>query len=132
MPAYAPQPISTLSKSLTATGSTDVVNVTEAGVLSAIGIRTTAAADGTPTMTLDITIDGGTTQHLKVYTAATSFDPSLVAFNLNGTSGAGAANGVVLVLGTAYKTSLQVAANVTGASTSTGTVQVSVLRGKQL
>ncbi|MCB7129665.1 MAG: hypothetical protein J3T61_09025, partial [Candidatus Brocadiales bacterium] len=65
--AYEPQVLSSISKSLASLGSTDIVNVTEAGILLIIGIKVTTNIGGPVDANLDITVDGGTTRSLPLY-----------------------------------------------------------------
>lgn len=132
--AYEPQAASTIDKSLTATGSTDVVNVTEAGILLEIGILVnTGVSVSVPTVIIDITIDGGTTRSIELYTASLGWSASFKALAKRDVLSDGDTGGDVatLILGTPYLTSLQVAINVTTAADTTGAIQVSVLRGVQ-
>jgi len=127
--SYSPQPINTANASTASVASTDIVNVTEAGFLSAVALRVTSTVDGN-TSTLDITVDGGTTQHIKVYTASNTWDSGILPFNLSGASGSSSGNALVVPINITYSTSLHIAFNVTGAGT-IGAVQVSVMRSKK-
>lgn len=134
--AYEPQLVSSISKDITVTGSTDIVNVTESGILFSVGITVTTSISGTvPTVTLDITIDGGTTRAIELYTALISWPEKLKALMLTATnsfSGITANSRGRLIFGTPYLTSLQVAVNVTTAVGTAGVITAAVLRGVEL
>ena len=132
-PAIEPQVPSTISKSLTGTGSTDIFNGSEAGILLSIGIKVTTNVTGTPTATIDITADGGTTRSFPLYGGSTTWVNSFGALAGRdvGSEGQSVGDKAALILGIPYKTSLQVAINVTGAG-SAGVVEATVLRGVEL
>lgn len=141
--AYEPQVISTISKSLTSATSTNILNVTESGILDAIAIQVSAQLLGVNTTTIDCTIDGGTTRSIKLYTGQTTFDPGIIPFaNPAGTlnnavqavttmsaPGLYIGDSIILPFATPYRVSLQVAINVTSGG-SGGTINASVLRSK--
>ena len=79
MTAYEIQVLSSITKSIASTGSTDIVNVTEVGILLAIAFQGSVNLTGTPTVTLDITIGGGTKRSIKMYTASNSWDADFKA-----------------------------------------------------
>ena len=129
MPAFTPQAISSIAGNVAAIASTNIVNVTEGGVLNQIALNVTTPPDGAPTVTLVITIDGGTPISINLYTAALTWAASILPFAVIG-DGGNANDRLVLTLNTPYRSSLQVAFNVTGASATVGTVQASVLQSK--
>ena len=131
--AYEPQVVNSAAVDLTAIASTSIVNVTEAGILLSIGFFVTTVPDGTPTVTIDITVDGGTTRSIALYTAALTWATSFRALAARSDSDTGAASDVAaLILNVPYKTSLLVGIDVATATSSTGALMVSVLRGVQL
>lgn len=132
--AYEPQALSTINLPITSTGSTDIVNVTEAGKLLEVGIFVNVAVTGTfPAVDIDITVDGGTTRSVILYIGtAQSFDAPFLAVAAKIGTGGAPADTATLILGTPYKTSLQVAINVTTAAGTTGTITAAVLRGVEL
>lgn len=133
--AYEPQAASSISKLFTDGTSTDIVNVTEAGILFSIGVLvTTNATNGTTVASLDVTIDGGTTRSIVVYDGtvtgwANSFRS--LASRSDTDAGQTAADTAVLIFNSPYLTSLVVAINVTTVDVG-GAATFSVLRGIQL
>lgn len=122
-----------VSDDQTSTGTTNIVNVTEAGrLLSIVCIQSHASGpDGSPVSNLEITIDGGTTRTIKVHDGATTWATDgvaayMMASNDNGTA---ISDTFYLVFGTDYATSLLVAHNISTGTSTTGTFEFAVLRG---
>lgn len=127
----------TVSKSLTSTGSTDIVNVTETGRLISIAMTVAQALSGTtPVVTLDITVDGGTTRSIKMYTSALVWNADGLrpwSRNAETLDGQSLIDNFVIPFGSIrYKTSLQISINVTTAVGTNGFVRMNVIRGKKL
>lgn len=128
---YEPQSISAIARDVSGTGATDIINVTEAGILLDMGLLVTTAVTGTPVVTFEITIDGGTTRSVSVWNGSSNWVDSFkaVAARAEGAGkGSAAQDAALIVIGTPYKTSLQVAINVTTAA-GVGVITASVLRG---
>jgi len=124
---HRPRVPSTASRSLSATGTTTIVSVSEAGKLLEILLNTTATPTGTPSCQLQITIDGGTREDIVIYVAAATW---VKFWELNSPDGNDVgANGSVarIFLDVRYDTSLLIELNTTGAGTG-GTLAAHVLR----
>ncbi len=121
-----------VSDQVDGTGSVDIIDVTETGLLIGIGVVVSTNVTGTPTSVLEITVDGGTLRSLKVYDGATNwaFD-GLMNFADGSHLGATLGNKGVLWLHSRYASSLKVSHNVTGAG-SAGAISVGVIRGTKL
>jgi len=132
---HDPQAISLISKDFTLIGSTDVLNVTEAGILFGIGVIITTQPSGTvPTITIDTTVDGGTTRSIELNTASLTWQLGFqaVAGVDTNSDGSNINRKAYLRLGIAYQTSLQVAINVATVVGTQGAATFAVLRGIQL
>ena len=131
---YRPTSSFSAGIALNGTGLTNVVNVTEEGILSAIGILVATGPGGSITAALEIQVDGQTTESIAIYTAGITFQPAIRGWNTMG-DGAGAPGGgnsvLMIPVGLAYQTSLRVGINVTVAGSS-GSLDVNVMRGKRI
>lgn len=112
-------------RSLFAIGSTDVINVTETGKLLGILLRLNAGVSGTPTMRLEIVVDGGTQENIPVYSASKTWEPFFqrLVRVFNGSvvvNGDALNDAFYLWMDCHYKTSLIVRANCTGAGSGGG------------
>ena len=131
--AFDLQPWATGEIALDAIASTDILNATESGLLVSIAIIVPNTITDASTVTLDITVDGGTTRSLSVYNVSTGWDPAgLGAFRSFSGSGNAANNTAILVLNIRYLTSIQVALNVTDVAGAGDLLRVNVLRGIEL
>ena len=128
---------STVSDDITATGTTDIVNVTETGRLIAVTLYTTTAIGGgpIPVVDLEIVVDGGTTRTIALYDGATLTWTTAGIASLSTTEnlliGESPNDRLTMYVGTNYAISLRVSSNVTTAS-NTGAVTFGVLRGVAL
>ena len=125
-------PGAAVNRSLSATGSTDIVNVTEAGKLLGILLNVTAGVTGTPTMRLEIVVDGGTQENIPIYTASNTWEDFFrrlvgAMSAVNSIDGDTGSNAVYLLLDCLYDTSLVVRVNTTTAG-SAGAVDLWVVR----
>lgn len=62
---------STIAQSLTGTGSNDILNVTDRGVLKRIGLFITTAVTGSPVTVVRVTVDGKTATDYTIYNGST-------------------------------------------------------------
>ena len=126
--------LATISDALTATGVTNAVNATEQGILLGIYLRLTAAPDGSPISNLEIVIDGGSTRTIAMWNGSAVWVPAGIRlFSSDGRSGGNAVSDIAQILiGTKYKTSLRVGHNIATATSSTGALDIGVLRGVKL
>ena len=114
------------SVNLTGTGLTNMINVTETGQLCEIAISY-GAVSGTPTVNLEIQIDGQTTQTLSMLAGSGSLTDAAFAFALDDTGNAK----LRIPIFTRYKTSCRVGLNVSAAAAG-GTYKATVTRGKKI
>lgn len=125
----------TVTDAVTATGTTNIVSVTEAGVLLGIGINvSTAILGGTPDSTMEITIDGGTTRSFSVLIGQIEWNASQWLMVSSHTAGGGSAvrSHGFMPLNVPYATSLTVAHNIVDAASSTGAYDITVVKGLEL
>ena len=131
-PFQAYDPInSNVVDDLTALDTTDIVNLTEKGKLSEIVLSTGTAVTGSPTSTLEIIVDGGSTRTIKVHAANSRWDGSGAgAFTLGKQSAGGSANEdhAYIPINLEYAKSLVVRHNVSVVATA-GTLRITVFRG---
>ena len=124
-------PTTAATRALDAAASTDVINVTEAGRLLGILVHVTVAPTGTPTMRLEIVVDGGTQENITVYSASNTwaafFSRLISVVRGSGLNGDAIADGFLLQMNCPYESSLIVRANCTGAG-SAGSVDVYGIR----
>lgn len=128
-------PTTVATRALGSTGSTDVINVTETGKLLAILVYVTGVPAGSPTMRLEIVVDGGTQENIPLYEAANNWGDFFVRLtrattNLTNSNGSQADHNFYLLMDCPYQTSLIVRANCTGAG-SAGSVAVYGIRATQ-
>jgi len=128
--SYVPQALSTSVVSLTATGITNIVNETEAGVLNEIGIAINTVVLASATANLEIQIDGGSTISSPIFAGAATLSAAWKAVPGSGTSAVGDFR--VISFHVPYLTSVRVGINVTGAAGVTGELQVTVTRSKRI
>jgi len=124
----------TATDDLGATGTTDIVNVTETGVLLVIPFVCTVGITGTLTSVLEIVVDGGTTRTINVYTASSSWDAAGIGvwnLGVQNIVGATAKDHGVITIVSRYSSSLRVSHNISSAASS-GTIRFGVLRGTKL
>ena len=125
--SYQPQAADTAAIDLTATGVTNIISQTEKGILSSVGIRVNTVAATNVTATLEIQINGGSTQSISVYNGGVVFVTSLLALDGNGT-GSTIGDFRVINLNIPYQTSCRVGINVTSGSIGAGEIQVTGIR----
>lgn len=106
-----------ITRAFASTGSTDLINVTEAGKLLGIMLRVSGTITGSPIMRLEVVVDGGTQENIVVYNASTLW-VDFFKYLSNALSGQAMAGSVIddsflLLLDTTFETSLIVRANVT-------------------
>jgi len=129
--------LTVVSDALTATGSTDILNVTEIGVLMGISqlVTTTLSGATLPIFTLDITVDGGTLRTIKTYDNQANWaKDGFAMWEPEGTNaGGGNANDKMhMNFNSRYAVSLKVSHNGTQAITTAGIVNTGVLKGLKL
>lgn len=124
---------------VTSTGTTDIVNVTEAGRLLSIAVVVSVDVTGTASVSsIEIVVDGGTTRTISVRASSLTWDFSgLRPYGIFGTLTTGLigdtkGDSAIIVLGINYKTSLRVSHNITTAAGTAGTDEWSVIRGVEL
>lgn len=113
---------------LTSVATTLVINANEGGIISALCLKVLTNVTGTPTARVNITIDGGTTSQIVIYSAANMF-----FFNgyLSGTgTGATAGDSIIYPFNAPYNASIVVSFQVTGGATG-GTIGVALVRSKR-
>ena len=115
---------------LSAATSSDIIDVTESGILVAIYMRVLIAPTGTPTARLEFVIDGETQQNLTMYSAGTTWVAGFTPFGVSG-DGSSIGDRARIYLGLRYKTSCIVRANTTIAG-SAGDLQFAGDRGLQI
>jgi len=126
-----------VSDLLTAAGSVDLINVSEAGILIALSVTISVATlGGTPTSVLEITIDGGTLRTIPLYTASLVWDQAGFAgfqhnSSING-QGQSANNSMSVFFHSRYASSLKVSHNVSVVADTTGTLELGLIRGKKI
>ena len=129
---------SSATRVLTSTGLTNVIDVTEAGVLIFVAGGVTQALNssgGNVTAVLEIEVDGGSTRTIEWYTAASIYSMNGVGqFSYRTASeGVATSDGFGMPMGAVrYKTSLRVGINVTTQIGTAGTARIMCLRGKVL
>lgn len=126
--------------SLTSTGVTDIVNVTEGGIFHGFYISIDATLNGSPVINLEITVDGGTKESIPIFESSTvwggfgtwqritAFD---VADNMNTSGGTVVDTLRVMGINAAYLTSLKVSINVVTAASSTGSLDCGAFRSTE-
>ncbi len=125
-------PTTAATRALDAAASTDIINVTEAGKLLGILVAVTVGVTGTPTMRLEIVVDGGTQENITVYSASNNWATFFARLSRNvtglgGIDGNTANDEFFLEMDCPYETSLIVRANCTGAG-SAGSVDAYAIR----
>ena len=114
-------------RAMNAAGTSNAVNVSETGILVSIGIYRSVAWAGSPTMFLEIQIDGGTTRQIQICAGAANF-PDTIPFGVF--DGIGFTSLQYLIV-TRFQSSLRVGLNVTVGG-SGGTSRIVVIKGKKL
>jgi len=124
---------SPVTDDLTATGTTDIVNVTEAGLLLAITFGVTVGITGSITSNIEIVVDGGATRTIPGYSGNTWNPAGMGIWQLGERTIQGLAvdDHGVITIGSRYATSLRVSHNISVGG-SAGTIRFGVLRGKVL
>ena len=124
--------------SMTSTGITDIVNVTEAGLFHGFYIFVDATLDGSPVINLEITVDGGTKETIPIFESASNFVNNtwqrIMAFDsTNNTNEAGAASDMIRIMGLniPYLSSLRVSINVVTAASAAGALNCGVFRSTE-
>ncbi len=125
-----------VSDLLTGTGSVDVVDVSETGILIALAVVVTTTVTGTPTSVIEITVDGGTLRTILLYTGGGIWDVSGFGGLLNHTDNIGIGStanhrGVLWMGGSRYASALKISHNVSGTG-SAGAIELQVIRGVKL
>ena len=131
--SFTPQEPSSASRSITSTGQTTVVDVTESGIVHFAVVEMTTGISGTGgTAKLKFTIDGGTASNITVTDSATAkFSDWLMAGPGNG-DGSTNNDRRTVILGFTYKTSLKVEIDCTAPAFAAGTMKVTVVRSKKV
>ena len=124
-------------RSLTSTGVSNAVSVSEAGVLVAVSVVVTIALDvsgGSPVCLIEVVVDGGTTRTTGLYNNSSTFDYSQGGvFAANVGWGATVDHFLVIPFGAVrYETSLRVGLNVSQVAGTAGAVRIGVIRGARL
>ena len=129
MTYYTPIAVNVAGISLTSVALTNIINVTESGKISAIGVYVATPVSGTPLANLEIQVDGQTTQTLAFFTGVGAFSAELGAWGslVSGPPG----NTYVIPVGLPYQISCRVGLNVSQAGAG-GTFNISVMRGKAI
>jgi hypothetical protein len=129
--SYAPY-FDSATITLTGTGTTNITNVTETGQLLWVAIQETTGPAGNVLATLEISVDGNSTQSLTIYnTGTTLYSGGLLAFgNMN--NGGGNLDGAVIPFGFRYGSSIRVGINVKTTAAGSGSITVIVCRAKKL
>jgi len=125
----------TVTDDLTATGTTNIISVTEKGVLLGLGIQTTTAiSGGTPDSTIEITIDGGTTRSFNLHVGAVTWEAGqFIPWTSLAASGGNTDNNHGNIsLWVPYAVSLTVAHNISDAASSAGAIAFTVIKGLEL
>lgn len=123
----------TADRAIGSTGLTNIVNSSEVGYLATIGIWFTVSPTGTPTLTLELQIDGGTTRSLTLLSAAATWSNDVIPWIASHQSAASNSNinSLHLNLNVQYNSSIRVGLNCTGAG-SAGTAHGVVIKGPRL
>jgi hypothetical protein len=132
--SYTPQVPSSISVNLAASGTTDIVNITESGFLICVTLAESVAPSG-GTWQLEIQIDNGTT----IVFLSTNFvrinsilflsaqATQLLGFNVSGLVNTNNSVSAPLFFNVYYQTSIRVSINVTSAASS-GTLIAGAMR----
>jgi len=114
--------------------STTILSVTEAGRLGSIGIVVTNAIGDACTVTLDITVDGGTKRTMTLYNAQTAWGQgSLLPWSSDeDQSGNLIDNHLAIPFNMNYALSLLVEIDVTEAAAASDEITVMVIKGAAL
>jgi len=128
--AFAPQVISSILGNLAVLADTDIVNVTESGMLLQLSARIDNNTGGTGEASFDIQIDGGSTVSIPLFhSGAQRWADEIRGFAHDPILIGNAANHVILLsFFTRYLTSLRVSLNVTNIFAAGDSLRVSALR----
>jgi hypothetical protein len=118
------------SVSYTSAAKTAILDVSETGILSAIGERVTTTVSGSPTIDLIITIDGQETTHL-LRNGANTWEAFYQNFSVNEKNGDVIGELFMIPLVLRYRSSLKIEVDVTGAAAA-GVANWSIARGRAL
>lgn len=116
---YKPMAVVTQTKDLSVAGNVTVINVNEAGKLSAISLREISGVTGSPDFDLGIAIDGQAEEVIPLYEAASTKSNEWQTL------------GDLWPFGTEYETNLTIRIIET-ATGSAGQIEVAVLRGQKV
>jgi hypothetical protein len=129
--------VSTVNRSLTSTGTSNAVSVTESGIVYAIGMYITSSPADTPTAVIEFDTDGEGTKSVQLYTSSNGCKIGSVRAwcpSIGSSAGTwdlgGAGQSLMIQLGIRYLTSMRVGINCTDDGTQ-GAVQLTVYRGTE-
>lgn len=119
--------VTTLAATWGSAGVQNVLNVSETGQLYSVAIGLLPTSAGTLAATLEIQVDGQTTQSIVLYSAGVLNLPVIYPFGIN--AGGGAGFSAILAFNARYASSLRIGLNIT--VTTSGTVYLGVTRGRR-
>ena len=123
-----------VARTLSSTGTTNVIDTSETGILIALALMTDGDVTGAPTSKLEFVVDGGSVVNLNCHNVSDNWHShGLLPYKVElGASGAASGDNAVIPFGgLRYETSIRIGINCSS-SGSTGATRMHLIRGTKI